>query len=103
MVSPTSRPSANYKGDPTTYTTQDCIDNRWSGLRVNLLNGRTEIWALGKMLVDGNTQQLAGNPGLLANMYEEAFATWGTVVEVDAPVVGGVAQPREIKKGRKPL
>lgn len=91
-------PARQYKGDPTQFTTQDCIDQKWSGIRVNKLNGMTELWVAGEKRVENNTQLLAGNPGLLANMYEEAFATWGSLVEVDTPIMNGIPQPRAILK-----
>ena len=65
-------------------TTQELVDARWSGIRVNHLNGMTEIWAAGRMLADEKTDKIAANPSYLANLHERAFSTNGTIVDVGA-------------------
>jgi len=65
------------------YTTQDCEQNQFSGIRINKLSNMVEIWCLGKKLLERNYQQVANNPGLLATMHEEAFNTTGTVLEIE--------------------
>lgn len=65
------------------WTSAECEEKKFSGIRINKLNGRTEIWCVGMLKVSRNTQQVANNPGLLATMHEEAFATRGTVLEIE--------------------
>lgn len=71
--------------NPNTWTTIECKEKQFSGIRVNRVNGMTEIWAAGRMLKDAKTTYIGNDPARLATLMEEAFAI-GSVVEIDAPV-----------------
>jgi len=65
------------------YTTQDCINKLFSGIRINKMTNMVEIWCFGEKRVERNYQKVANNPAILATMHEEAFATVGTVLEIE--------------------
>lgn len=68
------------------WTTADCVENRFSGIRINRVNGDTEIWAVGKLLIRRKTQDVGRNPHILASMLEEAFASNGTILDIDVKI-----------------
>lgn len=77
------------------WTTKECEEKRFSGIRVNRLNGMTEIWAAGKIMAQANTQRIGRNPQLLATLMEEAFSTNGSIVEIDVVKGRVVRKPVE--------
>lgn len=71
---------------PANWTTTECERKKFSGIRVNKLNGMTEIWAVGKILKEAQTEWVSKDPARLASMLEEAFQTNGSILEIDVPV-----------------
>lgn len=68
------------------WTTAECIEKRFSGIRINRMNGQTEMWMLGEMRISRKTQDVGRNPALLASMHEEAYGTVGTILDIDVSV-----------------
>jgi hypothetical protein len=79
-------PPKKRNDEPANWTTRECADKRFSGIRINKLSRRTEMWANGKMLADESTSVLEKDPGKLASLHERAFLTTGTLVSVDVTV-----------------
>lgn len=65
------------------WTSAECEEKKFSGIRINRLNGMTEIWIHGEMRVARKTQDVGNNPSILATMHEEACATVGTVLDIE--------------------
>ncbi len=68
------------------WTTNECIEKKFSGIRLNRLNGQTEIWCLGEMRQSRRTIEVGRNPSILADMHEAAFGTVGTILDIDVNV-----------------
>jgi hypothetical protein len=69
--------------DPNNATTKELEDNHFSGYRLNVFVNQIELWCNGKILTTRNAQAAAANPGILAEMHEEAFHTVGSIVAVE--------------------
>lgn len=65
------------------WTTKECEEKKFSGIRLNRLNGDTEIWCVGELRVRRKTQDVGNNPSILATMHEEAFGTVGTILDIE--------------------
>jgi len=77
------RPARRLGFDPNNVTTKELEDNHFSGYRLNSFVNRIELWCDGKVLSQRDATRAANNPGILAEMHEEAFHTVGSIVEVD--------------------
>lgn len=64
-------------------TAKELEDIQFSGFRLNKLSNELELWALGRILSRRNAQLATSNPGIIAQMHEEAFHTVGSIVTVD--------------------
>lgn len=84
--------------DPNKATTKELEDNHFSGYRLNEFTNQIELWCNGKILVKRNAQVAAANPGILAEMHEEAFHTIGSIVEVELQTEQTQRQPPMKKK-----
>lgn len=71
--------------DASKYTTEELERNRYSGYRLNALKGTFEIWVLGRVAISERASRVQRNPALIADMHERAFATTGSIVEVEIP------------------
>ena len=71
---------------PDDWTTKDCEEKRYSGYRNNTFTGMIELWVAGKIRAQRHSQDVERNPHLVATMHEEAFATVGSVVELDVEI-----------------
>lgn len=80
-----TKPAAKPEENPDNYTTKDCIEKQFSGIRVNKMNGMTEMWVVGQMRSERKTDKVAANPALLADMHEEAFNTVGSIASAAIP------------------
>lgn len=78
-----TKPAAKPEHNPDNWTTADCVKAKFSGIRVNRLNGMTEIWITGEVRARGKTKVVGNNPNLLATMMEEATQTVGSIIEID--------------------
>jgi hypothetical protein len=76
-----AKPSTSF--DPNKATTKELEDNHFSGYRLNSFVNQIELWCYGKVLVKRNADLAAKNPGVLAEMHEEAFNTIGSIVQVE--------------------
>lgn len=81
------------------WTTKECEEKKFSGIRVNRLNGMTEIWIRGQMRVHGKTTYVAKNPGHIATMMEIATESAGHLVEIE--VVDGRLSAKGIIKAMR--
>lgn len=70
--------------DANKATTQELENMKYSGYRINHFTNEMELWIVGKVAVRKNATVVANNPGLLAAMHEEAFATVGSIISIDA-------------------
>jgi len=64
-------------------TTKELAAAGYNGFRINKLTLQVELWVLGRVRGHRRLQDVAKNPGVLANLHEEVFATTGTVIQVD--------------------
>lgn len=67
--------------DPSTWTTQECIDFKFNGIRLNQLSQYVEFWILGHK--EGQIHRMDCTPEKFASMHEEIFATNGTLLVMD--------------------
>jgi hypothetical protein len=68
------------------WTTKDCEEKKYSGYRNNSFTGMIELWVAGVIKVQKRAADVENNPHLVATMHEEAFATVGSIVELDVEV-----------------
>jgi len=68
---------------PDNWTTKECMDKRFTGIRFNKLRNFVEIWVMGNLEEDCHASVCT--EGKLASMHERVFATGGTLLEVNMP------------------
>lgn len=84
--------------DPDNWSTAECVSRSFSGYRIYHLTQEVELWVVGYIKARVKLDLVRKDPGILATMHEEVFATAGTLIETDGPVVGGDKRIR-VKKG----
>ena len=72
--------------DAALLSTQQCEEMQYSGYRMNQLKDTFEIWILGRVVESERASRIRANPAVIADMHERAFATVGSIVDVDLPV-----------------
>jgi len=96
---PSSYKSHNF--DPNKATTKELENNHFSGYRHNVFVNQIELWCYGKVLAKRNAQSAANNPGILAEMHEEAFHTVGSIVAVELELPDQSKEAQMIISGGK--
>lgn len=81
-----TKPKDRDPNNPDDWTTKDCEIRKYSGFRNNSFTGMIELWVKGVIRVQKRASDVERNPHLVATMHEEAFATVGSVVELDVEV-----------------
>ena len=64
-------------------STQELEACKFSGFRLNEIARRIELWVGGMIACTEPAGKAARNPAVLADMHERAFATIGSLVDVD--------------------
>lgn len=72
--------------DAALLTSQQCEQLDYSGYRMNKLKDTFEIWILGRVVESERASRIRADPSIIATMHERAFATIGSIVDVDLPV-----------------
>lgn len=65
------------------WTTAECEKNKFSGIRINKLNGTVEMWLIGQCKGTRRITEVSNNPSILADLHEEVFGTVGSLIELD--------------------